>query len=298
MSNKKLFGLGKGLNSLIPKNPNDVPNAKKESVFYVEVGKIQPNPDQPRKDFDKDALADLSRSIRKYGVLQPLLVSKVEDESSRGMNVYYELIAGERRLRAAQLAGLPHVPVIIRDDIVQPNKKSERLEVALIENIQRENLSPLEEAEAYVRLANEFGMVQREIAEKVGKSREVVANTIRLLKLPDYIKAALSSNKISMAHARALVSFEDPIQQKRTFDSIMAGGFTSKDIEDVAADAKGGKTIRKDARYIELEKNLCERLNVPVLIKSSPKGGQIVIRFTSIDQLSTIAKNIIDSTDR
>jgi ParB family transcriptional regulator, chromosome partitioning protein len=295
MSNKKFFGLGKGLNSLIPKNPNDVPNVKKESVFYVEVAKIQPNPDQPRKDFDKEALADLSRSIRKHGVLQPLLVSKVEDESSRGTHVHYQLIAGERRWRAAQLAGLPHVPVIIRDDIVTPNKKSERLEVALIENIQRENLNPLEEAEAYYRLIHEFNMKHAEIAEQVGKSREAISNTIRLLKLPDYIKEALVSNKIGMAHARALVSFQDPIEQKKAFDAVMSGGFTSKDVEDVAADAKGGKTVRKDAHYIELEKNLAERLNAAVLIKSSPKGGQILIRFTSIDQLSAIAKNIIDS---
>ena len=174
---KKLFGLGKGLGSLIPDSVADAVNNRRESIFFVEVTKIQPNPDQPRTDFDQEALAELARSIRKFGVLQPLLVSKMEEDLPRGRAVTYQLIAGERRWRAAQLAGLPTVPVIIRDDLTPSSSgtKSNRLEVALIENLQRENLNPIEQAEAYCRLAGEFGLRQQEIAAKVGKSHEAVA---------------------------------------------------------------------------------------------------------------------------
>src|SRR3989338_4143843 len=157
MSNnvKKMFGLGKGLESLIPKSKDMHPSSDKENVFYVEINKVRPNPDQPRQDFDQNGLKELSQSIRKYGVLQPLLVSKVEEESFRGRDVYYQLIAGERRLKAAKLAGLPNVPVVIRDDFVT---KGARLEVALVENVQRKDLNPVEEAEAYERLAKEYGL--------------------------------------------------------------------------------------------------------------------------------------------
>src|SRR3990167_2856796 len=167
---KKMFGLGKGLSSLIPQEKRATPQFQKENVFYVEVSKIEANPDQPRRDFDGEALKELSKSIKKYGVLQPLLVTKLEKENKTGLNVSYQLIAGERRWRAAQLAGLPQVPVIIRDDFDQ---KRDRLEVALIENLQRKDLNPLEEAEAYDRLIKEFRLTQQEVALKVAKSREV-----------------------------------------------------------------------------------------------------------------------------
>src|SRR5262249_20607992 len=157
------------------------------------------------------ALEELSRSIRKYGVLQPLLVSKVEESSPKGIDVSYRLIAGERRLRASRLAGLPQVPVIIRDDF---QKERDRLEVALIENVQRENLNPVEEAEAYQRLAKEFGLTQQEIATKVSKSREVVANVIRLLNLPQEMREALRNGQLTRAHARALLAFGDAEKQK------------------------------------------------------------------------------------
>jgi len=291
---KKFFGLGKGLNSLIPADGVHLkPEITKENIFYVEVHKIRPNPDQPRKDFDQEALVELSKSIRKFGVLQPLLVSKIEESTQRGLNVFYQLIAGERRLRAAQLAGLPHVPVIIRDEI--PDDKSNRLEVSLIENIQREDLNPMEEAEAYDRLANEFGLTQKEIAEKVSKSREVVANTVRLLKLPQYIKDALRENKITNAHARALLSFENEAKQKEVYAQIIKGGFSSRDVEEAAASARSERGVgRKDIRFVSLEKNLTQKLNTPVLIKTTDKGGQIVIRFATHEELSTIAKSIID----
>ena len=293
---KKLFGLGKGLNSLIPDAKHITPEVKKDNVFYVEIHKIKPNPQQPRHDFDDDGLKELSKSIRKYGILQPLLVSKIEEESNRGMNVYYQLIAGERRLRAAKLAGLPNVPVIVRDDL-SPEGQGKRvaLEVALIENVQRTDLNPVEEAEAYGRLAKEFGLTQKEIAEKVAKSREVVANSIRLLGLPKDIRESLRSGKLSRAHARALLAFSDETKQREMYKQILAGSVSSKEVESIASTAKKGrKSAKKDNKYLELEKNLAETLQTPVLIHSTEKGGKIVIRFATLQDLNKIAKSIID----
>ncbi len=298
MSNgKKLFGLGKGLGSLIPAGSGALsPTPSKENIFYIDVAKIRANPDQPRKDFERDALGELAKSIKKYGILQPLLVTKVEEENSRGMSVYYQLIAGERRLRASQLAGLNQVPVVIRDADLE-KAKSERLELALIENIQRENLNPMEEAEAYARLANEFGMTQQDIATKVSKSREAVANTLRLIKLPKYIRDALRDGRITSSHARALLAFDTEARQKQIYDQIIKGGFSSKDVEASAANANVGKkkSTKKDHKFMELEKNLAERLKVPVLIKAGDnKSGQLVIRFATHEELNGIAKRLID----
>jgi len=291
---KKIFGLGKGLGSLIPDNTSVVkPDTERENIFNVEIHKIRTNPDQPRKGFDKDSLGELSKSIRKYGVLQPLLVSKVEEESSRGMNVYYQLIAGERRLRAAKLAGIPNVPVIIRDDL--PQDKSSNLELALVENIQRDDLNPLEEAEAYGRFSKDFGLTQNEISAKVSKSREAVANAVRLLKLPNYAKDALRAGKITAAHARALLALGDQTKQKDTYDQIIKGKLSSKDVETTAARAKGCNSSQRHKRFAELEKNLGEKLNTGVLIKGgAKKNGQIVIKFATQEELNIIAKNIID----
>lgn len=295
--NKKLFGLGKGLGSLIPegaKNTMQPQAAQKENVFYVEVTKIEADSTQPRQDFEGDALKELSLSIRRYGVLQPLLVSKIETSSARGMDVSYKLIAGERRLRAARMAGLPHVPVIIRDDF-----KSDRdtLEVQLVENIQRENLNAIEEAEAYARLSKEFGLTQNEIAAKVGKSREVVANTIRLLKLPDDMRAALRAGKIPQTAGRALLAFNDATKQRQMFVSLMAGGVSTSEVEDTAAALSTDKRNRKrgDPKFYELEKNLGETLGTHVQIHgAAASGGKVVIKFASLEDLNTIAKKIID----
>ncbi len=290
---KKLFGLGKGLGSLIPQNAEiRQSETRKENVFYVETNKIKANPDQPRRDFDEEGIKELSKSIRKYGVLQPLLVVKVESESSRGLDVSYQLIAGERRLRASQMAGLPQVPVIVRDEF---EKKQDRLEVALIENVQRKDLNPIEEAEAYDRLAKEFGLTQKEIADKVSKSREVVANAVRLLNLPKDIRDALRAEKLSRAHAKALLAFSDETKQREVYNQILSGGVSSKDVESMASSAKPNKKkVKKDNKFIELEKNLGETLSAPVLIQSSDKGGKIVIKFATLEDLNKIAKSIID----
>lgn len=294
---KKSFGLGRGLESLIPRSKKIQPESQKENVFYVETNKIRPNPDQPRQDFDQDGLKELSQSIRKYGVLQPLLVSKMEEDSTRGRNVYYQLIAGERRLKAAKLAGLPNVPVVIRDDFVT---KGAKLEVALVENVQRKDLNPVEEAEAYERLAKEFGLTQQEIASKVGKSREVVANSMRLLGLPKDIKESLRGGILSRAHARALLAFNDEAKQREVYGHILGGRLSSREVEQMASSIKLSKAKKAKLssqeinRFQALEKNLGEMLKVPVLIKSTETGGHIVIKFASLQELNKVAKRIID----
>lgn len=304
---KKLFGLGKGLGSLIPSNIESTNTNKKENVFYVETSKIRANPDQPRHDFDEEGIKDLSMSVRKYGVLQPLLVTKIETETPRGLDVCYQLIAGERRLRASQVAGLPQVPVIIRD---QFEHKQDRLEVALIENVQRQDLNPIEEAEAYGRLAKEFGLTHSEIAQKVSKSREVIANAVRLLNLPKDIRDAVRTDKLSRAHAKALLSFSDETKQREIYNQIMAGGVSSKEVESMASSAKSltgrptKRSVKKDNKFVELEKNLGETLSAPVLIQSSANspsarsggggGGKIIIKFATLEDLNKIAKSIID----
>ncbi len=281
------------MGSLIPQNVEiKQPENRKENVFYVETNKIKANPDQPRRDFDEEGIKELSKSVRKYGVLQPLLVTKVETETQKGLEVSYQLIAGERRLRASQMAGLPQVPVVIRDEF---EKKQDRLEVALIENVQRKDLNPVEEAEAYDRLAKEFGLTQKEIAEKVSKSREVVANAVRLLNLPKDIRDALRADKLSRAHAKALLAFSDDKKQRDVYNQILAGGVSSKDVESMASSAKPNKKpVKKDNKFIELEKNLGETLSAPVLIQSAEKGGKIIIRFATLEDLNKIAKSIID----
>ncbi len=289
---KKLFGLGKGLGSLIPSNTESTNINKKENIFYVEINKIKANPDQPRQDFDEEGIKELSKSVRKYGVLQPLLVTKVEIETPKGLDVSYQLIAGERRLRASHMAGLPQVPVIIRDEF---ENKKDRLEVALIENVQRKDLNPVEEAEAYDRLAKEFGLTQKEIADKVSKSREVVANAVRLLNLPKDIREALRAEKLSRAHAKALLAFNDEKKQRDIYNRILAGGVSSKDVESMASSAKSNKKqVKRDNKFSTLEKNLSETLEAPVLIHASEKGGKIVVKFATLEDLNKIAKSIID----
>lgn len=291
---KKLFGLGKGLGSLIP-DKELKPTFQKDNVFYVEVSKIEANPEQPRRDFDGEALKELSKSIKKYGVLQPLLVTKMEKETRSGLDVSYQLIAGERRWRAAQLAGLPQVPVIIRDDLDQ---KRTRLEVALIENLQRKDLNPIEEAEAYERLSKTFNLTQQEIALKVAKSREVVANSLRLLKLPNDIKESLRSGLLSRAHARALLAFADDKKQREVYGHILGGRLSAKEVEQMASAIKSASksalSPKEANKFIELEKNLADMLRVPVLIKSEEGKGRIIIKFATLQELNKIAKTIID----
>lgn len=294
---KKLFGLGRGLESLIPARTNKVTPKIQDNVFYIEINKVRPNANQPRRDFDKEGLKELASSIKKYGILQPLLVSKIEHETDRGLDVAYEIIAGERRWRAAKLAGLPHVPAIVKDNFDESRLK---LEVALVENLQRENLNPLEEAEAYVRLASEFKLTQKDIAGKVGKSREVVANAIRLTDLPADIKLALRAGKISRTHARTLLSFKDENKQREMYKQILSGSFAVRDLEGAAKEYRAMKKAGPSGaavvnpRFDDLQQNLAKNLGAPVLIRSGASGGNIVIRFSTLEELNKIAKTILD----
>ncbi|OGN28807.1 MAG: hypothetical protein A3A33_03435 [Candidatus Yanofskybacteria bacterium RIFCSPLOWO2_01_FULL_49_25] len=293
---KKQSGLGRGLQSLIPNKPTKlIPKEKTDNIFYIQTAKVRPNPNQPRQDFDPSALKELADSIKKYGVLQPLLVSKIELESPRGLDVSYELIAGERRLRAAKLAGLPEVPVIIKDNIDEGKMK---LEVALIENLQREDLNPIEEAEAFASLASEFKLTQKEIADRVGKSRESVANGMRLLGLAPNIKEGLRAGKISKTHARALLAFEDDSKRQEVFKQILAGSFAARDVEHSARDHKVNKNnLAQQAintRFVDLQNNLAKNLSAPVLIRSGAAGGRIEIRFATLEDLNKIVKVILD----
>ena len=297
---KKQFGLGRGLESLIPtKAATNSPAGSKvkaqaqENVYYVEVNKLRPNANQPRRDFDKDALKELAASIKKYGILQPLLVSKVEIDNDRGRDVQYEIIAGERRWRAAQIANLPHVPVIVKD---QFDEKRVKLEVALVENIQRTDLGALEEADAYLKLHRDFGLSHDQIAAKVGKARPVITNAIRLLALPANIKEALRSGRIVKSHARALLAFKDPTLQKATFKKILAGNFSSGEVEQVAKESAPGQRngAPVNPRFAELEQNLTKNLGTAVFIKAGSAGGSIRIKFGDLEQLNKIAKTILD----
>src|SRR3989344_1449683 len=291
---KKLFGLGRGLESLIPAKTNKVTPKIQDNVFYIEINKIKPNTNQPRRDFDKDGLKELAASIKKYGILQPLLVTKMEEETERGLDVRYELLAGERRWRAAKMAGLPHVPVIVKDNFDESRLK---LEVALVENLQREDLNPLEEAEAYARLAGEFKLTQKDIANKVGKSREVVANAVRLLDLPADIKAALRVGKISRTHGRALLAFKDESKQREMYKQILAGNVVVRDLEGAAKAhklAEGGTSQTAGPKFEELQQNLSKNLVAAVFIRTGASGGNIIIKFSTLEELNKIAKTILD----
>ncbi len=295
---KKISSLGRGLASLIPQGTkvHMVPRAKEDTIYNVELSKIRANANQPRHDFDREGLGELATSIKRYGVLQPLLVTKISTETSRGLDVEYEIIAGERRWRAAKLAGLPSVPVIVKESMDEDRMK---LEVALVENLQREDLNPMEEGEAYARLASVFKLTQQDIASKVGKSREVVANSVRLLNLPANIKEALRSGKIQRSHARALLAFKDEKEQQVTFKAMLAGGglITSRHLEARARTTNGPRATLASApnsRFIELQQNLAQNLGTNVAIKPTGAGGLIEIRFTNLEELNKIARTILD----
>ena len=260
------------------------------SIFWVDLGKIQPNPFQPRREFDEARLRDLADSIRQYGVLQPLVVSRLETErEDGGIVVSYELIAGERRLRASKLAGIEQVPVIIRvgDDNMA------KLELAIIENLQREDLNAVERARAFFRFVEEFKFTHVQIGAKVGKSREYVSNTLRLLALPQEMLDALSSGKISEGHTRPLLMLTDrPAEQVVLFKEIMFKKMTVRDAERVARriayDRVRKKEYMLDPEIAEMEERLQESLGTRVHIEKKENGGHITIDFFTNDDLHTI----------
>lgn len=266
---------------------------KEDRIFQIETDKIDPNPHQPRKSFNEEELRDLANSIREFGILQPLLVSKIEQESEFGQSVRYELIAGERRLKAAKMLGLPTVPVIIKNAAPE----IEKLEMAVIENIQRTDLNPIESARAMARLQDEFGMTQREIAGKLGKSREVVANTIRLLSLPSEIQNAINEGRVNESQGRMLLSLEDPKLQSSIFAEILKDNLTVRQLESRIRKVKGAKASQNgnahsghliDAETEALREKLEEFLGTKVEVMRDGKSGKIIINFYSQEELNAV----------
>ncbi|ETB63901.1 TPA: ParB/RepB/Spo0J family partition protein [Candidatus Nomurabacteria bacterium] len=260
------------------------------SIFFIDVEKIKPNPFQPRREFDEARLKDLADSIRQYGVLQPLVVSRVEiEKEDGGIIAEYELIAGERRLRASKLAGVAQVPVIIRvgDDNMA------KLELAIIENLQREDLNAVERARAFFRLVEEFKFTHTQIGQKMGKSREYVSNTLRLLSLPQEVLDALSAGKISEGHTRPILMLTDrPEEQMVLFKEIVFKKMTVRDAEKVARRIAYDRVRKKeyilDPEIAEMEEKLGETLGTRVQIDKKENGGQIKIDFFTNDDLHTI----------
>lgn len=266
------------------------------AIFWIEVDKIVPNPYQPRREFDQDRLRELSDSIRQYGVLQPLVVSRKEDLLENGsVSVRYELIAGERRLRASRLAGLSQVPVVVR--IGDDNR--EMLELAIIENLQREDLNAVERAQSFQRLADEFKLTWTDVGKKVGKSREYVSNTVRILMLPQDILDALSKGLITEGHTRPLLMLIDrPEEQITLFKEMLIRKMTVREAEKIARNIAFEK-IRKKSLFmtpevVDTEEKLAEALGTRVQIEPREKGGKILIEYFSHDEflaLSSILKD-------
>ena len=271
------------------------------SIFWVDVGKIDPNPYQPRKEFDEGRLNDLADSIRQYGVLQPLVVTSKEAEKEEGgIAVSYELIAGERRLRAAKIAGVLQVPVIIR--VGDENNLKLKLEIAIIENVQREDLNPIDRAHAFRQLVDEFGFKHHEVALKISKSREYVSNSVRLLSLPEEIVKALSLGTITEGHARPLLMLMDrPDEQRTLYKEIVYKKLTVREAERIARhtaqDRVRKKSAELDPTLLELEEELSKTLGTRVQVESKGEGGKIMIDFFSPDDLANLIHRIMSKDE-
>lgn len=271
---------------------------RSDSIFWIEIEKIEPNPYQPRREFSESALSDLARSIREHGILQPVLVTKREIETPSGLDVRYQLIAGERRLRAARLAGLSQIPAVIRRGVPDDRIK---LELALIENVQREELNPMERARAFKQLIDEFHLVQREIASRIGKSRETIANTLRLLSLPIEIQTALHEGKITEGHARAvLIAGDESVKQFQVYQAIVADRLNVRETENRARQISGKTfTPRRRASSVvdpelrQWQNRLQEHLGTKVQFQRIGERGKIVVEFYSEEELRGILGKLI-----
>lgn len=279
-------GLGKGLDSMIPESIVNRENEKEENVSretLIKINQIEPNKSQPRKNFNEDALQELADSIKQYGVIQPLILQKKDK--------YYEIIAGERRWRASRIAGLKEVPAIIKEYSPQ-----EIVEIALIENIQREDLNPIEEATAYQRLILEFHLKQDDLAERISKSRTAITNSMRLLKLEERVQQMLVDDMISSGHARALLPIEDSEKQYNTACKVFDEKLSVRDTEKLVKDILKGKPDRKNAVtvedkliYRELEEKIKNIMGTKVSIRKNKNNtGKIEIDYYSIDELERL----------
>ena len=277
-------GLGRGLGALIPGGENALSG---NGVTLVLVDMVSPNPRQPRSMLNPEELEDLTASIRDHGVLQPLIVTPGD------MDGRYVLIAGERRLEAARLAGLTSVPVLVRQASDQ-----QRLELAIIENVQRSDLSALEQAEAYRQLAEDFDLSHEDIAARVGKSRVAVTNTLRLLKLPDVIKNALIEGRISEGHARALLALTTPEAQTAALRTVLKQELNVRQTEELVRKLSGEKPSRKPKpatvpEMAELEERLRSSLGTKVLLRSGRKGGTVTIHYYSDEELNALMERLL-----
>ncbi|KKS89819.1 MAG: ParB-like protein [Parcubacteria group bacterium GW2011_GWF2_43_11] len=283
---------GKGLESLIPRKTakeSATSETKQEPIFYIEIEKIKSNPYQPRKNFDQEGLNALADSVREFGILQPLLVSRIEKETG----TEYQLIAGERRFLAAKMVGLNQVPVIVKD----PTEK-EKLEVSLIENVQRLDLNAMEKAEAYSRLQHDFNFLQKDVAKLCGKSREAVANTLRLLELPDEIKVAVREEKISEGHARAMLAVSDAQKQKVVFVKTLRDGLNVREVEILVARLNIWQPVKRKVSAASKEVKALEEKIRNVLgiktIKLRMEGGRpkLTIFFNSKKEVDGLFKKL------
>ena len=287
--------LGRGLGALIPSRPVEPapappppPAAGSPGLAMVAIGQISPNPYQPRKTFNDASIEELSRSVKEHGIIQPLVVTKIGDDK-------YRLIAGERRFRAAQKAGLEIVPVVIKETMAD----GDVLQVALIENIQREDLNPIEEAYAYHQLHEEFQLTQEEISKRVGKERSTVANFLRLLKLPDSVKKLLAAGQLSMGHARAILAVDSSKKQEQLAERVVKRNLNVRQTEMLAQESanKGEKAEQpekeKDVFTRDAEERLARTLRSKVEIDRKRRGGVIHIRFGSEDELIRLVEELM-----
>jgi ParB family chromosome partitioning protein len=289
---EKRPALGKGLSALIP-DAVDALTSSPRATLEVDVDQLEPNHYQPRGQFDSASLEDLARSIKANGVIQPIVVRRI-DAVGNGRE-RYQIIAGERRWRAAQLAALSKVPIIVKN--VALTEKKRLLEMALIENIQREDLNPMEAAAAYQRLVDEFHLKQEEIATQVGKERATVANYLRLLKLPEEVRANVASGALSMGHARAILALTSDVDQKHLAREVVARGLSVRETEALTKKALSTKPgdakaehakPKKDVHTRAAEEQLRMSLGTPVEIKRKGKGGTIAISFANENELQRL----------
>lgn len=280
-------GLGKGLDALIPQTPGEnVPSAiPSTGVAQVPVGAVERNPRQPRTKFNQDELAELSASIKEHGVIQPLVVSRADQDGR------YTLIAGERRLQASRQAGLAEVPAIIREAT-----QEEFLLLALIENVQRADLSPLETAEAYKHLVDEFNLTQEQVATQVGKSRVAVTNTLSLLELAAVVREALAERQISAGHANALKGLSDR-QQSAALQTVLKDDLNVRQTEELARKLKGGKPPAKPKaamapELLEVQTRLRHALGTKVSLTHGSKGGKVVVHYYSDEELNNLVERL------
>ncbi|MFA5181289.1 MAG: ParB/RepB/Spo0J family partition protein [Syntrophales bacterium] len=277
--------LGKGLGAMFPNLLNDLGN--KPSFVMCGIEELSPNRFQPRKAFPEKEQRELVASIKKSGIIQPIIVRKIDNG--------YEIIAGERRWRAAQQAALKEVPVIIRGA-----EDQEIAELSLIENLQRADLNPIEEAEAFQTLIQKFGVLLEELANRIGKDRSTVANTIRLLKLPEEVKKAVTTKAITGGHARALLAFDAPAEQLEALKVIITRNLSVRETERLVAHirkntTKETKTTKKNQYIMDMEKTLTDRLLAAVRIQQGQKSGTIEIRFSSLDELNRLFRRLADA---